>query len=129
VTETEALALATDPDLAVPGAGPVGSPIGCGFTVLWTVVTDSARGQAGPRAFTVDMEGDEVLAYPWPTAAAALLDTAMARGEQPRHVRHSHRRAVMIGNDHVRFGPEAAGKGLLMSTSPAAYRSRGRAGA
>ena len=28
-----------------------------------------------------------------------------------RHARHSHWRAVMIGNDHVRFGPEAAGKG------------------
>jgi hypothetical protein len=31
----------------------------------------------------------------------------------------------MIGNDHVRFGPEAAGKELITSTSPAAYRCQG----
>ena len=33
----------------------------------------------------------------------------------------------MTGNDHVRFGPEAAGKGTRPAgTSPAAYRYRGR---
>jgi hypothetical protein len=33
----------------------------------------------------------------------------------------------MIGNDHVRFGPEAAGKGPTRKTgtSPAAYRNTG----
>jgi hypothetical protein len=69
--------------LAVPGAGPVVSPIGHGFTVLWARVLDSARRCAGSTAFTVDPEDDEheeVLLDPWRTAGAALLDAAMALG-------------------------------------------------
>lgn len=69
--------------LAIPGAGPVGSPIGYGFTVLWTCVVDSARRCAGSTAFTIDAEDEEdeeVLLDPWTTAASALLDVAMALG-------------------------------------------------
>lgn len=66
--------------LAVPGAGPVGSPIGRGFMVVRGLVEDSARRFAGSTAFTVDEDGDEVLLDPWATAGSALLDAAMALG-------------------------------------------------
>lgn len=66
--------------LAVPGAGRARSPVGSGFTLTWTCMADSARKNAGPAAFTVDAEGDEVLLDPWATAASALLDAAMALG-------------------------------------------------
>lgn len=66
--------------LAVPGAGPARSPVGHGLTLAWTCVADSARRCAGPAAFAVDEEGDEVLLDPWAAAASALLDTAMALG-------------------------------------------------
>ena len=66
--------------LAVPGAGPDGSPVGHGLTVLWTCVTDGARRYAGSAAFAADAEGDEILLDPWSTAASALLDVAMAVG-------------------------------------------------
>lgn len=66
--------------LAVPGAGSVGSPIGHGLTVLWRRVAETARRVAGPAAFEVDEDGDEVLLDPWSTAAAALLDAALALG-------------------------------------------------
>ncbi|MFI7608070.1 hypothetical protein ACIBTV_23405 [Micromonospora sp. NPDC049366] len=69
--------------LAIPGAGPGGSPIGFGLVALWTCVVDSARRCAGSAAFTVeteDDEEDEVLLDPWRTAGAALLDAALALG-------------------------------------------------
>ena len=66
--------------LAIPGAGPVCSPIGHGLTVLSRCVTDSARRCSGSTAFTVDENGDEVLLDPWTGAASALLNAAMAIG-------------------------------------------------
>jgi hypothetical protein len=66
--------------LAVPGAGPAGSPIGHGLWLVWACVADSARRCAGPGAFAVDEEGDEVLLDPWAAAASALLHAAMALG-------------------------------------------------
>lgn len=65
--------------LAVPGAGPSGSPIGSGFSVIWDTVRRRAQ-QLATDAFIIDDEGDEVLAEPWSTAAATLLDAAMAYG-------------------------------------------------
>lgn len=66
--------------LAVHGAGPAGSPIGHGISLAWACVADSARQCAGPGAFAVNEEEDEVLLDPWATAACALLDAAMALG-------------------------------------------------
>lgn len=66
--------------LAVPGAGPAMSPVGPALTLIWTCVADSAQRCAGPRAFGPDAEGGKVLLDPWATAAAALLDAAIAVG-------------------------------------------------
>lgn len=66
--------------LAVPGAGPAPSPVGDGLMLTWTRAADSARRRAGPAAFSVNEHGCEVLLDPWATAAAALLDAAMALG-------------------------------------------------
>lgn len=66
--------------LAVPGAGPVGSPIGHGFALVWRCVTGSARQRGGSAAFTVDEDDDEMLLEPWSTAGVALVESAMALG-------------------------------------------------
>lgn len=69
--------------LAVGGAGPrnaPASPIGNGFSLLWTTVRESARRGGGPGAFTDDGDGGERLADPWCAAACGLLDAAMALG-------------------------------------------------
>ncbi|MER7443732.1 hypothetical protein [Micromonospora avicenniae] len=66
--------------LAVPGAGPVGSPIGHGFALLWRCVTGSARQRGGSAAFTVDEDDDDILLEPWSTAGVALMESAMALG-------------------------------------------------
>lgn len=66
--------------LAVPGAGPVGSPIGAGFGVIHHVVRRAALRDGGPGAVEVDEDGDECLAEPWAGAMSALLQAAMALG-------------------------------------------------
>jgi hypothetical protein len=62
------------------GQGPSRSPVNCGFTLLYRVVCERAEEVAGPAAFVVDDEGEWALVPVWGTAAAALLDAAMALG-------------------------------------------------
>jgi hypothetical protein len=99
--------------IAVPGAGPSPSPIGYGFTVVYTAVRDSARLRGGPRAFTViedddegdddDEGGDDVLREPWSTALGALLDAAMAFGAP--HLVDASATAVLAGAWTAVYGP------------------------
>ncbi|MFJ9853926.1 hypothetical protein [Streptomyces sp. NPDC101150] len=66
--------------LSIPGAGPSGSPIGRGFSLIWKMVSAAARERGGAGSFTLDEDGDQILADPWETALGALLDAAMALG-------------------------------------------------
>jgi hypothetical protein len=65
-------------------AGPDGSPIGRGMSLLFNLVWKSAKARGGEGAFRLDPEpeeeGDEILQQPWYDAASALTDTAVAQG-------------------------------------------------
>ncbi|PWR13636.1 hypothetical protein DKT69_20120 [Micromonospora sicca] len=56
------------------------SPIGAGFTVLHTAVTDSAQLRGRPGALRVNPDGEQLLDETWATAGSALLHAAMAFG-------------------------------------------------
>ncbi|UKY53067.1 hypothetical protein [Streptomyces inhibens] len=66
--------------LSIPGAGPSGSPIGDGFSLIWRMVGTAAQDRGSAGSFTLDEDGDQALADPWDTALGALLDAAMALG-------------------------------------------------
>lgn len=114
--------------VAVPGAGPAMSPIGAGFSVLSHVVHDSARLRGGAGSHTVDLDGEEKLLEPWRTAAAALLDAAMAFGA-PRLAGDGDA-GVLTAAWNAVFGPPASGPdgfdGALAGLSRKAGRSPGR---
>lgn len=65
--------------LAVSGAS-TRSPIGSGFTVLYSAVTERVRNLVGNAAFIVDEEGEQSLAPAWAEAAQTFLHAAMAYG-------------------------------------------------
>ncbi|WP_057241198.1 MULTISPECIES: hypothetical protein [unclassified Kitasatospora] len=87
--------------LSIHGAAPSGSPIGCGFSVLWQTVRTSAELRCRAGSFTIDEDGDEVLLDPWRTALGALLDAAMAFGAP--HLVDSHAAAVLTTAWNVVF--------------------------
>ncbi len=62
------------------GSGPSQSPINCGLTLTYRAVWDRAAALLGPAAFVEDDEGERSLAPVWASAAAALLDAAIALG-------------------------------------------------
>lgn len=66
--------------LAAPGNAGGRSPIGCGFTVLHSVLTRHARTLAGDAAFVMDDEGDPVFTPLWASATDAFLHAALALG-------------------------------------------------
>ncbi|MGC0418920.1 hypothetical protein [Embleya sp. AB8] len=71
--------------LLIPGAGPIGSPIGKGFLVLSAAVRAAARERGGPTAFEIEYDEDgeadgEMLSRPWSRASHTLLHAAMALG-------------------------------------------------
>jgi hypothetical protein len=68
------------------------SPIGSGFTVLYSVLTERARVLAGDSAFVVDEEGDPIFAPAWSAAAEAFLHAAMAFGAS--HIEDADARAL-----------------------------------
>ncbi|QSB16041.1 hypothetical protein JQS43_06935 [Natronosporangium hydrolyticum] len=98
--------------LAVPGAGPAGSPIGDGFMVLDRLVTDSAKRSAGPAVFTVDEDGEEALREPLATARLALLDAAMALGA-PHLVDPADAALLASAGEQLWPTPECSGDGGL----------------
>lgn len=61
-------------------AGPFRSPLNDGLSLVYHAVEDRAKAVGGPRAFVKDDEGEDTLGNVWGTAAAALLDAAMALG-------------------------------------------------
>ena len=65
--------------LAISG-GSTRSPIGSGFTVLYSVLSTRARSLVGDAAFVVDEDGDAAFAPDWEAAAQAFLHAAMAYG-------------------------------------------------
>jgi hypothetical protein len=62
------------------GPGPSRSPINYGLTLTYQAVWDRADAVLGSGAFVDDEEGERTLAPVWSSAAAALLDAAMALG-------------------------------------------------
>ena len=62
------------------GAGPSRSPINYGLTLTYRAVWDRADALMGSEAFVDDEEGERTLAPVWSSAAAALLDAAIAVG-------------------------------------------------
>jgi hypothetical protein len=62
------------------GSGPSRSPINCGLTLTYQAVWDRADTLPGSAAFVDDEEGERTLAPVWASAAAALLDAAIALG-------------------------------------------------
>ncbi len=62
------------------GPGPSRSPINCGLTLTYRAVWDRADSLLGSEAFVDDEEGERSLAPVWSSAAAALLDAALAVG-------------------------------------------------
>ncbi|MFJ5547627.1 hypothetical protein [Streptomyces sp. NPDC093225] len=95
--------------LAVPGAGPSGSPIGHGFSVLAGAVRASIRLRGGAGAYTVDEDGERVMADPWAAALGALLDAAMAFGAP--HLLDDRSAAVLTTAWNAVFGPAGPNTG------------------
>ncbi len=62
------------------GPGTPRSPVNCGLTLTYRAVWDRADALLGSAAFVDDEEGERTLAPVWASAAAALLDAAMALG-------------------------------------------------
>ncbi len=65
--------------LAISGEHPR-SPIGVGFSVLYSVLADRARKVTGDAAFITNDEGEQYFAPEWDAAFSALLGAAMAYG-------------------------------------------------
>ncbi|HJQ38533.1 MAG TPA: hypothetical protein VKB93_15450 [Thermoanaerobaculia bacterium] len=65
--------------LAIPLRGRERSPVGSGFTVLHSVISEKAYAHAGTDAFTDDEDGTW-LVPPWSDASSAALQAAMAFG-------------------------------------------------
>ena len=64
--------------LAVSGGAR--SPIGGGFTVLYSVLTARARSLVGDAAFVTDEEGEQSFASDWAAVSDAFLHAALAFG-------------------------------------------------
>lgn len=62
------------------GSGPSRSPLNCGLSLVYRAVWDRAEVVVGPGAFVKDDEGERSLTPVWETAAATLLDAAIALG-------------------------------------------------
>ena len=56
------------------------SPIGVGFSVLYSALAERARALVGNAAFVTDDEGEQSFAPDWANALDALLGAAMAYG-------------------------------------------------
>lgn len=69
------------------------SPIGAGFSVLYSVFVKRARELVGDSAFLVDSEGEQSLVLEWANAFDALLAAAMAFGA-PDAISPSDREAL-----------------------------------
>jgi hypothetical protein len=65
--------------LAVHAAGTL-SPIGGGFTVMYTVLMERAQALAGDAAFVTGEDGEQSFANPWDGALQSFLHAAMALG-------------------------------------------------
>jgi len=85
---------AVDHALTLAVSGTPRSPVGCGFSVLYSVVSDRARIVSGDEAFRADEEEDLVLEPPWGNAAGALLHAVMAFGA-PELTSHSDHEALL----------------------------------
>ncbi|MFG2532115.1 hypothetical protein [Streptomyces sp. NPDC048516] len=90
--------------LSIAGAGPSRSPVGHGFSLIWWVVTKSAQHLGSASSFTLDEDGEPVLADPWDSALSALLDAAMACGAP--HLSDSEAATVLTAAWHTVFSPE-----------------------
>ena len=64
--------------LAIPSDYRTRSPIGHGFTVLYSALSDRARELVGEAAFLVDEEGDVSFTPEWAVVCEAFLHAAMA---------------------------------------------------
>lgn len=72
--------LGDDHRATLSASGLARSPIGGGFGLIYSTLFERAKELAGDASFSVDEEGEVLLAPEWAAAADALLHAAMALG-------------------------------------------------